>query len=91
LLASWESTAGHGRILLSIQVLIQRVRRKTHDRAGSKVSDTDLGPYANVGARYKLNDRATISGEITRAGDTANKWGGAANATGASATLKLGF
>jgi hypothetical protein len=66
-------------------------QRETHDRAGLRVSDADVGAYANVGARYKLNDRAAISGEITRAGDTANKWGGASNATGASAALKVGF
>jgi hypothetical protein len=66
-------------------------QHEAHDRAGWRVSEADLGAYANVGARYKLNDRAVISGELTRAGDTANKWGGAANATGASASLKVGF
>jgi hypothetical protein len=63
----------------------------SHDRAGLRVRDGDVGAYANVGARYKLNDRISVSGELTRSGDTANKWGGASNATGASATLKVGF
>jgi hypothetical protein len=62
-----------------------------HDRAGLRVRDGDVGAYANVGARYKLNDRISVSGELTRSGDTANKWGGASNATGASASLKVGF
>jgi hypothetical protein len=62
-----------------------------HDRAGLRVRDGDVGAYANVGARYKLNDRISVSGELTRSGDTANKWGGTSNATGASASLKVGF
>lgn len=68
-----------------------RSERITHDRAGLRVTNFDAGPYANVGARYKLNERATISGELTRVGDTANQWGGSSNSTEASANLKVGF
>lgn len=66
-------------------------QRATHDRSGSASREVDVGPYVNIGASYKLNGRASVSGELTRSGDTSNKWGGQSNATGASAKLKVGF
>lgn len=64
--------------------------RETRDAAARPVKDADAGPYANVGARYKLTDKATLSGEYQRAGDT-KKWGGDSNANGVGAKLHLGF
>lgn len=66
-------------------------QRNSHDEAGISTKDIDVGPYANIGAKYKLNEKASISGEVTRAGDTSSKFGNASNATGVSAKLKLGF
>lgn len=65
-------------------------QRNTHDQKGNPLTDIDAGPYANIGAKYKLTEKATVSGELTRAGDTA-KWGASSNATGVSAKLKMGF
>jgi opacity protein-like surface antigen len=66
-------------------------QRKASDGAGNSARDIDVGPYANVGARFKLNEKASVSGEFTRFGNTANKWGGETNATGVSTKLKVGF
>jgi opacity protein-like surface antigen len=54
-------------------------------------TEIDVGPYVNVGAEYKLSDKASVTGEFARYGDTAKKWGSDTNATGATAKLKLGF
>lgn len=80
-----EQLTAHGKLGMAYSHQI------AHDPAGLRVTDSDVGPYANIGARYKINDRATLSGELTRAGNTANKWGDTSNATGASASLKVGF
>ena len=64
--------------------------RDTRDAAARPLKEGDAGPYANVGARYKLTQRATVSGEYQRAGDT-KKWGGDTNANGIGAKLHLGF
>jgi hypothetical protein len=80
-----DQLSAHGKLGMAYS------QRISHDPAGLAATEVDVGPYANIGARYKLNDRATISGELTHAGNTANKWGGASNGTGASATLKVGF
>ena len=60
------------------------------DTFARSVKDADAGPYANVGAHYKLSDRATLSGEYQRTGDT-KKWGNDTNANGVGAKLNLGF
>jgi len=53
--------------------------------------DIDVGPYAGVGAKYKLTDKASLSGEYQLQGDTGKKWSNDTNANGFSAKLKLGF
>jgi hypothetical protein len=55
------------------------------------MTDVDVGPYASAGAKYRLNEKATVTGEVQRHGDTGNKWGGATNGNGMGAKLKLGF
>jgi opacity protein-like surface antigen len=62
-----------------------------HDLSPKALKDSDVGVYAGVGARYKLSERATITGQAQRFGDTERKWGSDTNANGVSAKLKLGF
>lgn len=64
--------------------------RDARDLKGRSITDADAGTYTNVGARYQLSERATLSGEYQRAGDT-KKWGNSSNANGFGAKLKLGF
>lgn len=55
------------------------------------MTSTDIGPYARLGAQYKLNDKMSVSGNVERYGDSA-KWGPAnSNNTGVSAKVNLGF
>lgn len=56
-----------------------------------EIPTSDTGPYASVGAQYKLNDKAALSGEVVKSGSSATKWPGASNATGVSTKLKIGF
>jgi hypothetical protein len=65
--------------------------RKIHDSRSTSLREADIGPYANVGARYKLNDKASISAQYEKFGDSANKFGNDGNASGVSAKLKIGF
>ena len=49
------------------------------------------GAYTGVGARYKLNDKASVSVESQNFGKTSQKWGSDTNGNGANAKLNLGF
>lgn len=51
---------------------------------------TSTGAYGAVGARYKLNDKATLSGEY-RVNGSADKFGGASNASGLKGSVGIGF
>lgn len=51
---------------------------------------TSTGPYGAVGARYKLNDRATLKGEV-RTNGSADKFGRASNASGVRGSVGFGF
>lgn len=73
------------------KVGVARSDRKLRDGATSMARDIDIGPYANVGANYKLSDKASVSGQYERFGDSARKFGNDSNAGGFSAKLKLGF
>jgi opacity protein-like surface antigen len=59
--------------------------------ADKTLRDVDVGPYAGVGAKYKLTDKASLSGEYQFQGDTGKKWSNDTNANGFGAKLKLGF
>lgn len=48
------------------------------------------GGYGAVGAKYKLGDRATLNGEY-RVNGSANKFGGASNASGLKGSVGIGF
>ena len=49
------------------------------------------GAYTGIGMRYRLNDKASVSVEGQKFGNTAEKWGNDTNANGVNAKLKLGF
>ncbi len=53
-------------------------------------SETGTGPYAAVGAKYKLNDRATLRGEVVKNGSAAS-FGRASNASGVKGSVGIGF
>ena len=67
-------------------------QRVAHDRTlRATVSDPDVGPYAGMGARYKLNERASVSAQYEQYGNSAKKWGSETNNSGLSAKFKMGF
>jgi hypothetical protein len=49
------------------------------------------GVYTGIGAQYKLNDKASVTVEGQKFGNSAEKWGSDTNANGVNAKLKLGF
>lgn len=49
------------------------------------------GTYAGVGARYRLNEKASVSVESQNFGKTSQKWGSDSNGNGVNAKLNLGF
>ncbi|MFC0254505.1 outer membrane beta-barrel protein [Massilia consociata] len=57
---------------------------------GVAVGTSDKGPFGAVGAKYKLNDRATVSGEY-RINGSASKFGNASNASGVRGSIGVGF
>lgn len=65
--------------------------RTLYAKDAKDAKDSDLGPYVNLGAKYKLSDKASVTGELARYGDTAKKWSSDTNATGVNVKLKLGF
>lgn len=65
------------------------------DRAGGKSStvfggETATGAYGALGAKYKLNDRATLKGEVIMNG-SADKFRSNSNATGLRGSVGFGF
>ena len=65
--------------------------RKYHTLTTTSQQDVDVGPYTSVGAQYRLTEKASVSAEYERYGDTAKKWGNDTNASGLRAKLKIGF
>jgi hypothetical protein len=70
---------------------IAGTRRLLHDSLTTSVWEGDIGPYAHLGAKYKLNDKAAVSAQYEKFGDSAKKFGNASNASGTSTKLNLGF
>jgi hypothetical protein len=58
---------------------------------GRAVTDVDAGPYVGIGARYRLNGKASVTAGYEQYGDSERKWGGASNNNGLKAKLNLGF
>jgi hypothetical protein len=54
-------------------------------------TEVDAGLYISAGAKYRLNEKAAVSAEVQRYGDTASKWGSATNGNSKGAKVKLGF
>ncbi|MGI4721401.1 MAG: outer membrane beta-barrel protein [Janthinobacterium lividum] len=57
---------------------------------GEPLGSTGKGAYGAIGAKYKVNDRTTLSGEV-RSNGSANKFGPASNAGGVKGSLGIGF
>lgn len=49
------------------------------------------GAYTGLGARYRLNEKASVSVESQNFGKTGQKWGSDTNGNGVNAKLNLGF
>ena len=66
--------------------------RVSHDKTlRNTVSDTDVGAYVGMGARYKLNEKASVSAGYEQYGNSAKKWGSETNNSGLQAKFKMGF
>jgi opacity protein-like surface antigen len=66
--------------------------RVAHDKTlRSTASDTDVGAYVGMGARYKVNEKATVSAGYEQYGNSAKKWGSETNNSGLQAKFRMGF
>jgi opacity protein-like surface antigen len=66
--------------------------RVAHDKTmRATASDSDVGAYGGLGARYKLNEKASVSAQYEQYGNSARKWGSDTNNSGLSAKFKMGF
>ena len=66
--------------------------RVAHDKTlRNTVSDTDVGAYVGMGARYKVNEKASVSAGYEQYGNSAKKWGSETNNSGLQAKFKMGF
>lgn len=66
--------------------------RVAHDKTlRATASDSDVGAYAGMGARYKLTEKASVSAQYEQFGNSAKKWGSETNNSGLSAKFKMGF
>ncbi len=66
--------------------------RVAHDKTyRNTVADTDVGPYVGMGARYKVNEKASVSAGYEQYGNSAKKWGSETNNSGLQARFKMGF
>lgn len=68
----------------------QRAQAIAAGRSADVGKETGSGPYGAIGARYKLNDRTTISGEV-RSNGSATPFGRASNASGVKGSVGIGF
>ena len=66
--------------------------RVAHDKTlRATASDSDVGAYAGMGARYKLTEKASVSAQYEQYGNSAKKWGSETNNSGLSAKFRMGF
>ncbi|MCC2974004.1 outer membrane beta-barrel protein [Massilia sp. IC2-476] len=68
----------------------QRAQAIAAGRGADIGKETGSGPYGAIGARYKLNDRTTVSGEV-RSNGSATPFGRASNASGVRGSVGIGF
>jgi hypothetical protein len=64
--------------------------RRGADAVG-KEGNVDTGAYTGVGAKYRLNEKASVNVEGRKFGNTAEKWGNDTNGNSVNAKLNLGF
>jgi hypothetical protein len=64
--------------------------RRGVDAVGKK-QNVDTGLYSGLGARYKLNDKASVNVEGQKFGHSAEKWGKYSNGNSVNAKMSLGF
>jgi len=66
--------------------------RVAHDKTlRNTVTDTDVGAYVGMGARYKVNEKASVSAGYEQYGNSAKKWGSETNNSGLQAKFRMGF
>ena len=66
--------------------------RVMHDQTlRSTVTETDVGAYVGMGARYKVNEKASVTAGYEQYGNSAKKWGSETNNSGLQAKFKMGF
>jgi len=66
--------------------------RVAHDRTlRTTSSEADVGAFTGVGARYRLNDKASVSAGYEQYGNSAKKWGSDTNNSGLNAKFRMGF
>jgi hypothetical protein len=65
--------------------------RRGEDALGRKSANTDIGAYTGIGAHYRLNEKAAVSVEGQKLGNTAKKWGSDSNGNRVNAKVNLGF
>ncbi|MCA1248273.1 outer membrane beta-barrel protein [Massilia sp. MS-15] len=68
----------------------QAAARAAGRQDGVFAGESATGAYGALGAKYKLNDRATLSGEY-RVNGSASKFGAASNAGGLKGSVGIGF
>lgn len=71
-------------------LITQKMAQAAAEGRTPAAGETATGPYAAVGAKYKLNERATLSGEY-RMNGSANAFGNASNASGLKGSVGIGF
>jgi hypothetical protein len=65
--------------------------RRGADALGKTNANTDIGAYTGVGAHYRPNEKASVTVESQKFGNTARKWGGDSNGNRVNAKVNLGF
>ena len=81
-----EKLAAYGKVGVAYS---ERVARDRTLRATG--SEADVGAFTGVGARYILNDKASVSAGYEQYGNSAKKWGSETNNSGLNAKFKMGF
>jgi opacity protein-like surface antigen len=81
-----DQLSGYGKLGVAVS------DRVAHDKTlRNTVSDTDVGAYVGMGARYKVNEKASVSAGYEQYGNSAKKWGSETNNSGLQAKFKMGF
>jgi opacity protein-like surface antigen len=63
---------------------------KHRDELHRSIQEADTGVYAGAGAKYKLSEKASVSGSVERYGNS-DRWGPNTNNNSIKAKVSLGF